>query len=209
VLAASAVAAGAAGCGGHHPRPAALRLQRTDLVLLAHALQRLEGPAGGEVAAARAVWPTLSGGVPPGASPAMRGGVLAAERRARALELPGLVSTEGGLTGPAAKIGGMFKAYVILTQRGWEHLAVTVAAAPGSTMAQLLRANSGLYIYCVYDGHYDLSLIGKALQGAYRTLGGAPVFGAALSLEQVEALARAYSIPSSRLAPHPPPSVTA
>ncbi|MGH2855750.1 MAG: hypothetical protein ACRDLF_16370, partial [Solirubrobacteraceae bacterium] len=61
-LAAGAVAAGATGCGGHHPRPAALRLERADLVLLAHALQRLEAPTHSEVAAARAVWPVLANG---------------------------------------------------------------------------------------------------------------------------------------------------
>ncbi|HWX46262.1 MAG TPA: hypothetical protein VNY52_13200 [Solirubrobacteraceae bacterium] len=218
VLASGAAAAGAAGCASHHPKPAALRLERTDLVLLAHTLQRLKGPATAEVGAARVVWPTLAGGVPPRASPALRRGVAAATRRARALGLPGFVTTEGGLTGPAAKLGGMLKAYVVLTQRGWEHLAVTPpvgAARPASTpsagspsVAHLLRANSGLYIYSVYDGHYDLSLIGKAIQGAYRALGGAPAFGAALTPGQVAALARVYSIASTRLAPHPPPSVT-
>ena len=64
-----------------------------------------------------------------------------------------------------------------------------------------------LYIYCVYDGHYDLSLIGKAVQSAYRKLGGAPAFGASLTQSQVEALARAYSIPAVRLEPHPAPGV--
>jgi hypothetical protein len=74
--------------------------------------------------------------------------------------------------------------------------------------AQFLRRNAALYIYCVYDGHYDLSLIGKALQRAYRTLGGPAAFGGSLTPSEVEALARAYSIASSRLAPHPPPSLT-
>jgi hypothetical protein len=191
----------------------------------------------GEVGAARAVWPTVAGGLPARVSPAMRRGVHTAQTRATALVLPRFVAAEGALTGPAAKLGGMLKAYVALTQRGWEHLAGAVAggrgsvgqkragdgAVPGSSAggssanglstaspaaSQFLRANSGLYIYCVYDGHYDLSLIGKALQGAYHTLGGAPQFGAALTQGQVEALARAYSIPASRLAPHPAPSVT-
>jgi hypothetical protein len=236
VLLTGAAAAGATGCGGAHPRPAALRLERTDLVRLAHTLRQLESPAVGEVGAARAVWPTVAGGLPARVSPAVRRGVRTAQTRATALVLPRFVATEGALTGPAAKLGGMLKAYVVLTQRGWEHLAGAVAggrgigqksagdgAAMGSRVggsstsglstdspaaSQFLRANSGLYIYCVYDGHYDLSLIGKALQGAYHTLGGAPQFGAVLTQGQVEALARAYSIPATRLAPHPAPSVT-
>ncbi len=237
-LASSAALAGAAGCGGSHPRPAALRLERRDLVLLAHTLQRLQAPARDEVGAARTVWPALAGGLPRSFSPAMQLSVAAAERSAGLLALPAFVTTEGSLTGPAAKLAGMLKAYTILTQRGWPYIAATITAesrararsggASGARAtrssgaseavsasttsvvgvtppaAQFLRANAGLYIYCIYDGHYDLSLIGKALRGAYRTLGGAPAFGTALPQSQVEALARSYSIPSSRLAPHPP-----
>ncbi len=70
--------------------------------------------------------------------------------------------------------------------------------------AQFLQANAGLYIYCIYDGHYDLSLVGKALQDAYGKLGGPPAFGGSLTQRQVEALAQAYSIPATRLVPHPP-----
>jgi hypothetical protein len=220
-------------------------------VLLAHTLQRLQAPASGEVGAARTVWPALAGGLPRSFSPAMQLSVAAAERSAGMLALPAFVTTEGGLTGPAAKLAGMLKAYTSLTQRGWPYIAATISAESGARArsggasgarvtrsssgaratrssgaseavsasttsavgiappaAQFLRANAGLYIYCIYDGHYDLSLIGKALLGAYRTLGGAPAFGAALPQSQVEALARSYSIPSSRLAPHPPSDLT-
>jgi hypothetical protein len=224
-LTASVAVVGATGCGGAHPRPAALRLERADLALLARTLQRLRAPAAGEVAAARAVWPALAGGLPRGFAPAMRQQAAAAERHAATLALPAVVTAEGSLTGPAAKLAGMLKAYVRLTQRGWQYIAAALAAqsaaaaqgggasrAAGGTAstlaaAQFLHANAGLYIYCVYDGHYDVSLIGKTLQGAYRTLGGAPAFGSSLTQARVEALAGAYSIPSTRLQPHPPPSV--
>ena len=233
----AAAAAGAAGCGGHHPRPAALRVERADLAQLAHTLRQLQSPTAAEVAAARAAWPSLAGGLPGDVTPALRVEVAAAERRAARLMLPTEVTTEGSLTGPAAELAGMLKSYVRLTQRGWQHLAAALiagsgttskpakahphpaapgaggstAAAPGSwesaAAARFLRANAPLYIYCVYDGHYDLSLIGKVVQSAYRKLGGAPAFGASLTPSQVEALAHAYSIPAARLQPHPAPSV--
>jgi hypothetical protein len=174
-------------------------------VLLAHALQRLEVPTRSEVAAARTVWPTLARGLPRGGlPPATALALAAAEHRAGALALPWYVTTEaGGLTGPAVAVSGLLKAYAALTPRGWRFIAA--ALAPGSAAAaSFMRANAGLYIYSIYDGHYDLSLIGKALHDAYRKLGGAPAFGSSLTPGQVEALARAYSIPATRLAPHPP-----
>jgi hypothetical protein len=197
------------GCGGaHHPRPAALRLERADLVLLAHTLQRLEAPTGGEAAAARAVWPALAHGLPRSLSPAQRLALATAGRRAAALALPWYVTTEaGGLTGPATTVGELLKSYAGLTPRGWRFIAAALAAesrGPALPASRFLRANAGLYIYCVYDGHYDLSLVGKALRSAYRKLGGAPAFGRSLTQSQVEALARAYSIPAGRLTPHPP-----
>ena len=170
-------------------------------------------------------------------APALRVEVATAERRAEALTLPADVTTEGSVTGPAAQLADMLKSYVRLTQRGWQYLAAVLAARSGITVrhakahahqaapsaggtaapapgggvstvaARFLRANAALYIYCVYDGHYDLSLIGKVAQSAYLKLGGAPAFGASLTQSQIEALARAYSIPAGRLEPHPAPSV--
>lgn len=236
------------GCGGAHPRPAALRVERADLVQLAHTLLRLRRPTTAEVAAARVPWPTLAGGLPRAAAPPLRVEVATAERHAAALTLPAEVTTEGSLTGPAAELAGMLKSYVRLTQRGWRYLATALDAgsatsstraaatqlrrsargaaggavpAPASgsggtdagsngvstAAARFLRANAALYIYCVYDGHYHLSLIGKVLQSAYRELGGPSAFGVSLTPSQVEALARAYSIPGARLEPHPAPSL--
>lgn len=218
-----AVAAGAVGCGSHRPRPAALRLERADLVLVAHTLGQLEASTHSEVVAARAAWPGLAHGLPRNPSPTTRLAVAVAERRAAAIALPGYVTSEaGGLTGPATTPGGLLKAYAVLAPRGWRFVAAALAAeptaaaqdggtgraagAPATTTApaQFLRANAGLYIYCIYDGHYDLSLVGKALQDAYGKLGGPPAFGGSLTQRRVETLARAYSIPATRLAPHPP-----
>ena len=169
---------------------------------LAHTLQRLQSPTAAEVAAAGAAWPSLAGGLPSEPTPSLRVKVAAAERRAAALALPAEVTTEGSVTGPAVELAGMLKSYVRLTQRGWQYLAAALGGG-----SRFLRANAALYIYCVYDGHYDLSLIGKVVQSAYRKLGGAPAFGASLTQSQVEALAHAYSIPAVRLEPHPAPTL--
>ncbi|MGA2165546.1 MAG: hypothetical protein ABSH36_13900 [Solirubrobacteraceae bacterium] len=187
-------------------------MERADLVQLAHTLQQLQTPTAAEVAAARAAWPSLAGGLPGSVTPALRLEVAANDRRAAALTLPAEVTTEGSLTGPAAELAGMLKSYVRLTQRGWQYLAAALGVGARNDRAsaatgRFLRANAPLYIYCVYDGHYHLSLIGKTLQSAYLALGGAPAFGASLTQSQVDALAQAYSIPATRLEPHPAPSV--
>jgi hypothetical protein len=182
-------------------------LERADVVLLAHTLQRLQTQTRAEIVPARSVWPALAGGLPRGLPTTLRLRVSAAAHSAGDLELPAFVSAEGGLSGPAAKLGGMLKAYVRLTQSGWRYTAAALAAESKSPLlptTRFLRANSGLYIYSIYDGHYDLSLIGKALQSAYRALGGAPAFGGSLTPTQVQALANAYSIAATRLEPHPP-----
>jgi hypothetical protein len=192
-----------AGCGSHPPRAAGLRLERTDLARLGYALRRLELPVHAEVSAARAVWPALAGGLPHRSSPATHRAITRALARADAIQLPTFVTAEGGLTGPAAGVGGLLKSYTVLTGRGWQFLA----AASGEGRASFLRANSGLYVYCVYDGHFELSVLGKKLQSAYRKLGGGAAFGAALTPADVEALARAYSGSATRLEPHPAPHV--
>jgi hypothetical protein len=152
-----------------------------------------------EIAAARAVWPALAGGLQPTSTPATRRAIARAAARAEAIALPRFVIAEGGLTGPAAGVGGLLKSYTVLTRRGWQFLT----AASRSSRTSFLRANSGLYIYCVYDGHFELSVLGKRLQSAYRKLGGGGAFGAALTPAEVEALASAYSSATVRLEPHP------
>ncbi len=182
-------------------------MERADLVQLAHTLQQLQTRTAAEVTAARAAWPSLAGGLPDSVAPALRTKIATAERRAATLTLPAEVTTEGSLTGPAAELAGMLKSYVRLTQHGWQYLATTPGAGVGTTAARFLRANAALYIYCVYDSHWDLSLIGKVVQSAYGNLGGPSAFGASLTPSQVEALVRTYSIPAARLEPHPASSV--
>lgn len=206
-----------AGCGGHKPRTAALRIERADLVLIAHTLRQLEGPVQSEVAAARAVWPALAGGLPASLPPSARAQIALAERRAAVVALPHYLEVEGALTGPAAQLSGIVKDYAHLTQRGWGVIAVATGAGSAGgrhgdrgaggratpSAAAFLRANSGLYIYSVYDGHFDLALVGEKLQDAYGKLGGPQGFGGTLREGEVEALARAYSVAAVRLSPHP------
>jgi len=214
----------------------------------------MRGPVHAEVAAARATWPTLNGGLPSPVPATLAAGIAAAERRAGALRLPSPVVEEHGLTGPAAGIGGLLRSYLLLVQRGWQFLAAattarttaqtgahttaqtgaqTTAQTGAQTTAQtgaqttaggrrhplktpatggpgaaaFLRSNSPLYLYCVYDGHYDLSLVGKKVADAYDALGGPAGFGAALTPGEVQALGEVYSIPGVRLQPHPPASL--
>jgi hypothetical protein len=82
----------------------------------------------------------------------------------------------------------------------------TRAGASESTrqaQASFARANSSLYISAIYDGHFNLSLLGKSLVAGYEKLGGARAFEAALTPAEIAALATAYSIPAVRLTPHP------
>jgi hypothetical protein len=217
------------GCGSaKHPRPAELRLERTDLALMSRTLERLESPIRNEVTAARDVWPALNQGLPQGpVPPATQQGIFTAAARAQAVQPPSFVTKPNILTGPAAATRALLHNYTDLAQRGWRLTEAAVSpadppkasrpptTAPPSTPAnqstavRLLRANSGLYIYCIYDAHFYLSLIGKQLQHAYQTLGGPPAFGQSLTQPQIEALARFYSPPSVRLEPHPPPSLGA
>ncbi len=69
--------------------------------------------------------------------------------------------------------------------------------------ASFARANSSLYISAIYDGHFNLSLLGKSLVSGYEKLGGPRAFGAALTSAEIDGLAAAYSIPGVRLEPHP------
>jgi hypothetical protein len=207
-----ALAVTVAGCGSHRPRPAALRLERTDLVLLSRALERLEIPIRSELTAARAVWPALNPGLPQGPVPAAtQQGIATAGARAQAVTLPPFVTKPNILTGPAAAIGALLDDYTLLAQRGWKltGAAASPSTRPTDASLRFLRTNAGLYIYCIYDAHFDLSLIGKQLQHAYHTLGGPPALAHSLTQPQLEALARVYSPPSVRLEPHPPSSLGA
>jgi hypothetical protein len=69
---------------------------------------------------------------------------------------------------------------------------------------RFVRANASLYIGSVYDGHYNLSVVGQRVREAYAQLGGAAAFGAALRPALVGQLAGFYSPGTARLTPKPP-----
>jgi hypothetical protein len=77
------------------------------------------------------------------------------------------------------------------------------SAALSPAALRFVRANASLYIGGVYDGHYNLSVIGQRVGEAYAQLGGAAAFGGALRPGVIARLARFYSPGVVRLAPKP------
>ncbi len=71
---------------------------------------------------------------------------------------------------------------------------------------RFVRANASLYIGGVYDGHYNLSVIGERMHEAYAQLGGAAAFGRALRPTLIGRLGGFYSPAVTRLTPRPPVS---
>jgi hypothetical protein len=158
-----------------------------------------------EVGASRAAWPSIANGLPAIPSPTLTASVARATASAKALHEGPSGTSSAQLTGPAAGITGIYESYVRLAERGWRLTEASISAASKATPAQadFARANSSLYIEAIYDGHYNLSLLGKSLLNGYEKLGGAAAFGAKLTPSEVNALVGAYSIPAVRLQPHP------
>jgi hypothetical protein len=196
------------GCGSASTTTASTpetALERAQLVRVCDGLRTLELDTSQEVAAARAVWPSLAGGLPPSPTPALRGAVARASAAAAALPEPPFAASASKLTGPAAGIAGLYEGYERLTRRAWrltDATLSTIASAPPPD-ASFARRNSSLYIDSIYDSHYNLSLLGKSLTSAYERLGGPQAFGGSLTRGEISALAAAYSIPAVRLQPHP------
>ncbi len=207
VLACLCVAA-IAGCGADKAStPAALKLQREDLVAISRALKGAQAPVTREVAATKAAWPLIANGLPGeitivSRSPQAR----AAAASAAALRLPAAFgeAQARALTGPASQISGLVRSYALLNARGWKLLDADFAqieSAPHAN-AHFARENAPLYIESIYDGHFTLAQVGKKLLAGYKKLGGAGGFGSALTQTEVNALAQAYSEASDRLHPH-------
>lgn len=213
-----------AGCGsGSSSTPAQsareLALERARFEQVSSQLSALQGAVKREVAASRVAWPQVANGLPHAPGSGLRTAVSAANADARALREPSFLANASRLTGPAAGIAGIYENYEQLAQRGWNLTeaaaqaisnvspsgtnATTVSARTSDAQASFARTNSPLYIDAIYDGHFDLSLLGKSLASGYEKLGGPGAFGAALTQSQVNALAGAYSIPAVRLEPHP------
>jgi hypothetical protein len=195
------------GCGSSGgATQAGLRLQREDLIASAHEFSRVQPEVKAEVAATKAAWPLIAGGVPAAPSADERAKVAAARRGADGLHLPNLFRQHkaAGLTGPGAAMAGTFDGFVGLSWTGWRMIDFTLkASAAGGANARFARANSPLYVESVYDGHFGLSQVGKKLLAAYAKLGGPAAFGRALTQAEVNRLAAAYSEGALRLHPHP------
>jgi hypothetical protein len=213
-----ALPAALAGCGesgasgaqaSHVPRQ--LKLERTNLAIVARGLLHAEPSIQREILAARAVWTAIVHGLPARVPPATRALLAAALRRTELLATPSFIPYAGELTGESAAIAGLLLSYEQLSQRGWtmtlaaaQHLTPT-SALPPATLG-FLRANAALYIGCVYDAHYNLSVIGERMREAYAQLGGAAGFGGALPASQMARVIAFYSPGVARLAPRPSPS---
>jgi hypothetical protein len=197
-----------AGCGSAGSTPAELRLQREDLVAVSRALATAERPVAVEVAAAKRAWPPIANGLPSGAEAlaSTRVSVAAAATSAARVPTPPALgeAQADSLTGPGAALAGLFRNYIGLSTRGWTltGAAIDQIEHDSPAVARFARENVGLYIESIYDGHFDLAQIGKHLTDGYRRLGGPSAFGRALTQDEVEALADAYSEANVRLHPH-------
>ena len=196
-----------AGCGGATSKqstPAALKLQREDLIATSKALGESESSIAAEVAATRTLWPRIAGGATAPLSAIARS--PRAEEGLTRLPVPALFgeAQARSLTGPASQIAGLFRPSALLSTRGWQMLiaGATQIESGSAVAARFARENAPLYVESIYDGHFALAQIGKKLLAGYKKLGGPGSFGAALTQAQVDALASAYSEPSIRLYPH-------
>jgi hypothetical protein len=202
-----AVALAACGSKGKSATPAALKLQREDLVAVSRALKEVQAPIAREVTSTKAAWPLIANGLPAEITSVSRSAqAQAAAASAARLRLPAVLGEAQArtLTGPASQISGLVRSYALLGARGWKLLDASFSqiesASPAN--ARFARKNAPLYIESIYDAHFALAQIGKKLLAGYEKLGGAGDFGAALTQAEVTALAAAYSEASDRLHPH-------
>jgi hypothetical protein len=197
----------ASGCGKATPTsPAELALEREDLVIVARALQSLEGQTEAEVAATKAAWPTVANGLPARRSGLYPPRVRAAIESAEELELPTVLDERNAasLTGAAYGLAGLYRTFTGLASRGWQGTGAAIYQIEHGSppAARFAHANAPLYIDSIYDAHFGLGQIGKQLLSAYKKLGGEEVFGVALTQAEANAIAAAYSQAHDRLEPH-------
>jgi hypothetical protein len=181
LLACLLAAAGAvAGCGGSTSKqstPAALKLEREDLLAVSKALAQAQPSIASEVAATKAVWPRVSS-APVAAAPVAAASVVSSSRsgehrveRLTQLAIPALFgeAQARSLTGPASQIAGLFRSSVLLSTRGWRMLIASskqIASGPPAA-ARFASENAGLSVESIYDGHFALAQIGKKLLAGY------------------------------------------
>jgi hypothetical protein len=207
------------GCGSGESRISRREyaLERAQFEQVADELQEVQGAVHREVATSRAVWPLVYNGLPRRIGARLQSGVKAASDVAGALPAPRFMARQATLTGPASGIAGLYEDYDRLAERGWRLTETGVSGIVSGpvSVARFVRANSSLYIDAIYDGHFDLSLIGKKLLDGYEKIeklgtqkkfAGIDGFGARLTQREVQALAAAYSIPAVGVQPHPGPA---
>jgi hypothetical protein len=207
LLLSGGVAFATAGCGASHSAtPAAMRVERTDLITVCHTLSAVEPAVASEVAATKAAWPSLINGLPPTPTVASRALITTAAARATALRIPVLFEERqsASLTGRSATVAGLFRTYSRLAMHSWMMVNAAIAQVEHGppVAARFASANVALYIESIYDAHFTLAQIGKQLLTGYKNLGGATAFGGSLTQAQVNKLAGAFSEPSDRLYPH-------
>ena len=203
----SCAAIAVTGCGRSESSTSTeVRLEREDLIAVAHALQRTQAPVEREVAAAKAAWPLVAHGLPADTAAIKRAPILAAAATAAKLPMPAPLQEAQAtmLTGPGSSIAGLFRTYSGLAAHGWQIIGTTIDMIEHGSpaAARFARANVALYIESVYDAHFTLAQIGEKVLDGYGKLGDGKAFGAALTTDEVEALARAYSEATDRLHPH-------
>lgn len=195
--------------GHRSPTHAELKLERADFEQVTRELSFARPGVEREVAQARAIWPELARGLRSARSASLRVKVAAASEQAGRLPQPGFLAAAERLTGPAWGMADLYEHFVRLAERGWRLSATTIdsiANGPPAN-ARFARENSSLYIYAIYDAHFDLSLLGKSIDDGYKHLGGEHVFGTKLPQTEIDRLSAAYSIPAIRLTPHPASSI--
>jgi hypothetical protein len=202
----SCAAIAAVGCRGETSTPTELRLEREDLVTVAHALQRAQATVSREVVATKAAWPLVAHGLPASSAAIPRALILAAASSAAKVIVPAPLEEEQSstLTGPAAQLAGFFRSYQRLASHGWQLIDSAIEAIEHGSpaAARFARANVALYIESVYDAHFTLAQLGKLVKSGYHDLGDGKAFGVSLAEDEVDALAGAYSEAADRLHPH-------
>jgi hypothetical protein len=204
------LAAAACGCGcggpGSTVTPAALALERQDLVAVSRTLSAAEPSLATEVAATKAAWPLVVNGLPADTAAIPPAAIHAAAQRAAALRVPALFQEQqsASLTGPGSSLASAFRNSSTLAARAWQLIGAAIAEIQHGSpaAARFARANVAVYIESVYDAHFSLAQIGKQLLAGYRKLGGSAAFGASLTQAEVDRLANAYSQANDRLHPH-------
>jgi hypothetical protein len=200
-----ALLGGCASGGSHVSSRRELALQRAQLVQVSDGLRAVEKAVQREVGTSRGAWPRIADGLPQTLDEGLRSAVEEASASASALQAPPFMANASELTGPAAGIAGLYESYDRLAERGWRLTETTITAilSGAPAVASFARGNSSLYIDAIYDGHFNLSLVGGHLTEAYERLGGPRAFGTALTRSEIDGLAAVYSIPAVRLEPHP------